>query len=104
MHWRGIRHKDMTKEQLYCQGAVPEWAVGAVLEHRAPQAVDPNDARAKKLEHAQAMLKRAETKLRRAQTIVERWEHRVRAADRAIVRAASTGAIAADKTPKGGPQ
>lgn len=96
LHWKGVRHGDMTDEQRYCKGDAPAWcsdievAFAPLLEH-------PKDGRKGKLAHARAMLARAERKLKLATTIEKRWRRRVAAAERAVARAAELKAAAEKK-------
>ena len=86
MHWRGVRHADMTDDQNYCRGACPEWAEGVVIAHRERAVPIDDERREKRLAHARAMLARAERKAKLAATIVKRWKRRVAAAERAFAR------------------
>ncbi len=83
MHLNGASHGDMTEEQYNCTMPVP-WADSLPL--RAKEAPDPElrkaAARADRLEHAQAMLAKAETRQKRAATILKKWKRRVGALSR----------------------
>lgn len=86
MHLAGVRHKDMTEEQLYCQMPVP-WAADLQLRTKEePVTVSREErtaaARADRLEHAQAMLAKAVTRSKRAKTIETKWKRRVGALSR----------------------
>jgi hypothetical protein len=96
MHWRGVLHGDMSDDQRYCRGELPEWAEGIVVAHRTEAPPSADEIRVKKVAHAQTMLKRAETRLRRAETFVKKWKRRVAAAERAAKRAFQPAAEAAD--------
>ena len=88
LHWKGVRHEDMTDHQRYCSGPAPAWCLDVEVAFQPKPPVDPNAAREKKLAHAKAMLGRSERRLKLATTIVKRWKRRVSAAERALVRAA----------------
>jgi|SRR5882672_2010884 len=86
MHTNGARHADMTEEQRYCTMPVP-WSESLLLRAKeAPAAPDPElrkaAARADRLEHAQAMLAKAQTRRKRAETIEKKWKRRVGALSR----------------------
>jgi len=81
MHLAGARHKNMTEEQYYCRMPVP-WATEMQLRIKeAPVAVPREErmaaARGDRLEHAQKMLAKAQTRLKRAVTIEKKWKRRV---------------------------
>lgn len=97
MHWRGVRHGDMTEDQLYCRGATPQWAEGVSIAHRDKPVPSKASQREDKLAHARVMLAIAERKARLAATIVKRWKRRVAAAERALARAAEPVRMAADQ-------
>jgi len=83
LHWKGVDHKDMTENQLHCAGPLPEWAEGISLTHAVRCSPSPDALRAKRLAHAQKMLRNAERKAKLAQTIVKRWKRRTSALERA---------------------
>ena len=81
MHLAGVRHVDMTEEQLVCKMPVP-WADALQLRTKEEQQEeDPvakkAAARADRLGHAQAMLAKAQTRSKRAETILKKWKRRV---------------------------
>jgi hypothetical protein len=88
MHLVGSRHRDMTDAQLFCTLPLPSWARDlqplrvAETQLAPPRAERMSAARADRLEHAQAMLKKAETRLKRADTIRTKWQRRVKALSR----------------------
>ncbi len=89
MHLNGASHGDMTEEQYNCAMPVP-WADALELRVKdakpKPQPIDPElrkaAARSGRLEHAQAMLAKAQTRLKRATTIEKKWKRRVGALSR----------------------
>lgn len=86
MHLAGARHKDMTEEQRYCRSPVP-WAADLQLRIKEAPAAVPREerlaaARGDRLEHAQRMLAKAQTRLKRAATIEKKWKRRVGALSR----------------------
>lgn len=91
MHLAGATHTTMTDAQRYCTGPLPTWAEG--LELRVKEQAPPEElkaaARADRLEHAEAMHKRALTRLRRAETIEKKWKRRLAAMQRAAERTIS---------------
>jgi hypothetical protein len=81
MHLAGVRHKDMTEEQYYCRMPVP-WAAEMQLRAKEVAPAVPREermaaARGDRLEHAQAMLAKAQTRSKRAATIEKKWKRRV---------------------------
>lgn len=88
MHLVGTRHRDMTDAQMFCTLPLPAWARGLqplrVAEVKAPPPREDRlaAARSDRLEHAQAMLRKAETRLKRADTIHAKWKRRVKALSR----------------------
>jgi hypothetical protein len=84
MHLVGARHKDMTPNQLHCTGPMPKWAEGLQLREQEAKLPEEREAafRANRLEHAQAMLRKAETRAKRAETIRTKWRRRVAALER----------------------
>ncbi len=87
MHLAGVRHKDMTEEQHYCRMAVP-WSAQMQLRTKEAPATVPREERmaadrSNRLEHAQSMLRKAETRAKRANTILKKWERRVKTASKA---------------------
>jgi hypothetical protein len=89
MHLVGTRHRDMTDAQMFCTLPLPAWAKDLQpLRVAEAKPVTPREervaaARAGRLEHAQEMLKKAETRLKRATTIETKWRRRVAALTRA---------------------
>lgn len=89
MHLVGSRHKDMTDAQFYCTTPMPTWAADleslrvVEVKPEPPRAERTAAARAGRLEHAQAMLRKAETRLKRATTLEAKWRRRVKALERA---------------------
>ncbi len=86
MHLAGARHKDMTEEQRYCRMPVP-WSADLQLRVKDAPPVVPREermaaARGDRLEHAQKMLAKAQTRLKRASTIEKKWKRRVGALSR----------------------
>ena len=83
MHLAGVQHRDMTEEQFDCTMAVP-WADGLHLRFKeeAPAEERKVAAAASRLEHAQAMLTKAQTRAKRADTILKKWKRRVGALSR----------------------
>lgn len=78
MHLAGATHGTMTTEQYYCTFELPEWA--KPFELRAKEA-EPKEERlaasTDELEHARAMLAKANTRLKRSTTIAKKWQRRV---------------------------
>jgi hypothetical protein len=108
MHWRGVRHEDMTDEGRYCMSTwTPSWYAAwrdgrepvrlivrdgtiigdARIGWTPPRTVAPADERTRRIEHARAMLKKARTRVLRAQTLEARWRRRLGALERAALRA-----------------
>ena len=91
LHWKGVKHDEMTEDQRWCRGAAPAWCSDVEVVFRASKAT-PDKAAAKteakkaKLAHAREKLVNAERKLKLAETIVKRWQRRVAAAERALAR------------------
>lgn len=83
LHLNGANHGDMTEEQLLCTGPLPEWAKELVLREREERVVDRAALRADRLEHAEKMLRKAETRCKRAESIRARWKRSVVALRRA---------------------
>lgn len=86
MHVAGAQHQDMTAEQWDCTMPVP-WAEHLQLRVKeAPDKPDPElrkaALRSDRLEHAQVMLAKAETRAKRADTILKKWKRRVGALSR----------------------
>lgn len=92
LHWKGVRHEDMTDEQLYVGSWRPSWwqvwrrdREAALLTDAGPSAVGwtpapvraPADESADKIRHAEAMLKKARTRVLRAQSVEARWRRRL---------------------------
>lgn len=82
MHLAGARHADMTDEQRYCQMPIP-WVTEVQLRLQEKEPAAPREeklaaARGARLEHAQAMLKKATTRSKRADTLLKKWERRVK--------------------------
>lgn len=81
MHLAGVRHADMTDEQLMCKMPVP-WSDRHQLRRKEQPDQTPLEerraaARAGRLEHAREMLTKARTRLKRAATIEKKWKRRV---------------------------
>lgn len=81
MHLAGVRHQDMTEEQLYCKMPVP-WSAGMQLRDKEVRPELPREerlaaARGDRLKHAERMLSKARTRLKRAATIEKKWRRRV---------------------------
>lgn len=107
LHWKGVRHEDMTEDQRWVakRGWVPswysEWVSGRTVTLRTPESeylvatiafapartISKEDGRRKKLAHAERMLARAKKRFKLAATVEMRWHRRVVAARRAIERA-----------------
>ncbi len=82
MHLAGVRHHDMTEEQYHCRMPVP-WSAQMQLRVKEARPEVPREermaaARGDRLEHAQAMLAKAQTRLKRATTIEKKWSRRVK--------------------------
>lgn len=104
-HWRGLRHSQMHPVMRHRSlwekdgRSLPPWAAdarapGYVVRDEAPaksKARVTDDERAKRLEHARAMLVRAQRRAKLAATIEKRWARRLSYAERAIDKAASRG-------------
>ncbi len=101
-HWRGLDHPQMhpTIRTWKAWGAagrpLPSWAAGleiAIEDAPPPRPKKPrvsdDERRARNLEHAIAMLKRAERKEKLAATVAARWRRRVAIAERTIMKAAT---------------
>lgn len=86
LHWKGVDHKDMNENQLWCRGPAPTWAEGVTIAHREKRMTDPLAAIAKRRLHAQAMLERSERKAKLAATLVKRWRRRLGAIERAAAK------------------
>lgn len=94
LHWKGVDHTEMTDAQLRCSGPVPDWAVGVVVEFRAPKKPDVEELSVRKVRHAQEMLAKARTRAKRASTIEKKWKRKVdgllRAAAKRVEKASSS--------------
>jgi hypothetical protein len=97
MHNLGVKHKDMTKAQLYCYQQAT-WADGLVLRKKGQREKPKETAaqrgarlRKERAEHAQDMLKKAATRLKRAKTIEQKWREKVRYYERTEAKAAGPG-------------
>lgn len=86
LHWKGVDHKDMTENQLWCKGPTPAWAENVAVPFKVRAKPNPRDERAKRLERARAMLKKSERKAKLAETLVKRWKRRVAALERAMLK------------------
>lgn len=92
MHLAGVAHRDMTKEQFECKMPVP-WATELQLREREAlsyEELTPHRRQAR-LEHAQRMFAKAETRVKRAQTIAKKWRRRLVAAESAIAAPVAAG-------------
>lgn len=99
-HWRGLDHSQMHpmirdwKPWIDAGKPLPAWAADlrVAIEDAEPDLRKPRptaDAqREAKVEHARAMLARAERRAKLAATIEQRWRRRLAAAERAIAKAA----------------
>lgn len=86
LHWKGVDHKDMTENQLWCRGPTPSWAEGVTIANVVRSKPNPIDQRAKRLAHARTMLTKSERKAKLADTLVKRWKRRVAALERAMTK------------------
>lgn len=88
MHLVGATHRTMTEAQNLCTLPIPAWAADLTplwvveVKPQPSRAEKTAAARAGRLEHAQAMLKKAETRLKRAATIEAQWRRRVKTLER----------------------
>lgn len=84
LHWKGVEHREMTENQLWCTGPTPAWAADVSLPHAVRARPNPVDLRAKRLKHAETMLERAEAKERRWNNIASKWKRKASALRRAL--------------------
>ena len=87
MHLVGSEHRDMTEGQYRCTLPLPAWAADLQLRDAEPAPTVSREervaaARGDRLEHARAMLKKAETRSKRAETIRKKWARRLRELER----------------------
>lgn len=80
-HLQGLTHPMMSEALYNCTQEVP-WLEGLELRAAPEEICDKAAARADRLGHARAMLKKACTREKRAITGRKKWERRVRALER----------------------
>lgn len=95
-HLRGLHHRNFPKHVLQNDAAnrsPPWWTAEMRLAWRLPATPKPPptaaDRRAARLAHAQALLRRAETRAKRAETLRAKWTRAVHRIERAIAAAAA---------------
>ena len=91
--FKGMRHRDMrgTRYKLPWEEMrrIYGWAAGYTIRVKPEPAKRPKPGAPEKLEHAQEMVRRWESKIRRGGTFLKGWKRRVRYYDRLIEKAAT---------------
>lgn len=91
LHWKGVDHKDMTPDQLWCRGPLPAWAEGAPpLVHRDVKPMKPKPTREeiaeRKLEAMRARVAKLAGQLARTEKLLKKWRRKLRDAERRTER------------------
>lgn len=92
LHLKGVQHREMTQDQMYCRGPMPDWADswnGCIELEPEPAPMSPEERETRRKElveqreaKARTKLEHYESKLKRIQALCKKWRTKVRGYER----------------------